>query len=61
MEHDNDDCECPERTCIMSSISSPSALQWSKCSLKYLSLTIEQGMDYCLRYVILELLVKNIK
>lgn len=50
MEHDNSDCQCPDDKCIMapsSSATSPS--HWSSCSLEYLALAFEHGMDYCLR------------
>ncbi|TRY68307.1 hypothetical protein TCAL_03011 [Tigriopus californicus] len=50
MEHDRDYCVCPDDRCIMAPASStlkPSF--WSSCSLEYLALAFEQGMDYCLR------------
>ena len=50
MEHDTENCECPDERCIMSPASStmkPSF--WSSCSLEYLALAFEHGMDYCLR------------
>ena len=50
MEHDAEECECPEEKCIMSPSSSemkPSF--WSSCSHQYLALAFEHGMDYCLR------------
>ena len=50
MEHDTENCECPEERCIMAPASStmrPSF--WSSCSLEYLALAFEHGMDYCLR------------
>ncbi len=50
MEHDSDDCQCPDDRCIMAPASS--ALKptfWSSCSLEYLALAFEHGMDYCLR------------
>ncbi|KAJ4445799.1 hypothetical protein ANN_12484, partial [Periplaneta americana] len=50
MEHDTNDCECPSDRCIMApSSSSMSPTQWSSCSLEYLALAFEHGMDYCLR------------
>ncbi|CAD6244570.1 GSCOCG00013395001-RA-CDS [Cotesia congregata] len=51
MEHDNTDCDCPdERLCIMAASSgSTSPIHWSSCSLEYLALAFEHGMDYCLR------------
>ncbi|KAF5288635.1 hypothetical protein FQA39_LY15330 [Lamprigera yunnana] len=50
MEHDTNECVCPEDRCIMapSSSSTPPA-HWSSCSLEYLALAFEHGMDYCLR------------
>ena len=50
MEHDTEGCECPDDKCIMAPASStmkPSF--WSSCSLEYLALAFEHGMDYCLR------------
>ena len=50
MEHDTEDCDCPDDRCIMAPASStlkPSF--WSSCSLEYLALAFEHGMDYCLR------------
>jgi len=50
MEHDSESCECPDDRCIMAPASStmkPSF--WSSCSLEYLALAFEHGMDYCLR------------
>jgi len=50
MEHDSENCECPDDRCIMAPASStmkPSF--WSSCSLEYLALAFEHGMDYCLR------------
>ena len=50
MEHDSEACECPDQRCIMAPASStmkPSF--WSSCSLEYLALAFEHGMDYCLR------------
>ena len=50
MEHDTEACECPDDKCIMAPASStmkPSF--WSSCSLEYLALAFEHGMDYCLR------------
>lgn len=50
MEHDTENCECPDERCIMAPASStmkPSF--WSSCSLEYLALAFEHGMDYCLR------------
>ncbi|KAF7991409.1 hypothetical protein HCN44_002971 [Aphidius gifuensis] len=50
MEHDTDDCQCPDDRCIMASSSgSKSPTHWSSCSLEYLALAFEHGMDYCLR------------
>ena len=50
MEHDTENCECPDERCLMAPASStmkPSF--WSSCSLEYLALAFEHGMDYCLR------------
>ena len=50
MEHDTDNCECPEERCIMAPSSSTiKPYFWSSCSLEYLALAFEHGMDYCLR------------
>ncbi|XP_077287628.1 uncharacterized protein LOC143912233 isoform X2 [Arctopsyche grandis] len=50
MEHDTESCKCPDDRCIMSpSSNSQSPTHWSSCSLEYLALAFEHGMDYCLR------------
>ncbi|XP_071445169.1 disintegrin and metalloproteinase domain-containing protein adm-2 [Hetaerina americana] len=50
MEHDSSDCNCPSDRCIMApSSSAMSPIHWSSCSLEYLALAFEHGMDYCLR------------
>lgn len=50
MEHDTNECVCPEERCIMApSSSSIPPTHWSSCSLEYLALAFEHGMDYCLR------------
>lgn len=52
MEHDapSPECECPEERCIMApSSGSAGPVHWSSCSLDYLALAFEHGMDYCLR------------
>ncbi|XP_046591917.1 uncharacterized protein LOC107216740 isoform X1 [Neodiprion lecontei] len=50
MEHDTLDCSCPEDRCIMApSSGSTGPTHWSSCSLEYLALAFEHGMDYCLR------------
>ncbi|GFS75257.1 disintegrin and metalloproteinase domain-containing protein 12 [Nephila pilipes] len=50
MEHDTDECQCPDEKCIMApSSSSTSPRHWSSCSLEYLELAYSQGMDYCLK------------
>lgn len=52
MEHDTEDCECPDDKCIMSpSSTSVMPIHWSKCSLRSLVLAFARGMDYCLRLV----------
>ncbi|KAG1653040.1 Disintegrin and metalloproteinase domain-containing protein 12 [Nymphon striatum] len=49
MEHDESQCRCPASKCIMApSSSSTRPSHWSSCSLEYLHLAYEQGMDYCL-------------
>ncbi|XP_050532167.1 disintegrin and metalloproteinase domain-containing protein 28 [Daktulosphaira vitifoliae] len=50
MEHDTVECECPNDRCIMApSSGSSSPTHWSSCSMEYLALAFEHGMDYCLR------------
>jgi len=50
MEHDTENCECPDERCIMAPASSTmKPTFWSSCSLEYLALAFEHGMDYCLR------------
>lgn len=50
MEHDTDDCNCPDERCIMSSSSSSVApTHWSSCSIDQLNLAFHHGMDYCLK------------
>lgn len=50
MEHDTNECDCPDERCIMApSSSSSSPTHWSKCSKDYLALAFDHGMDYCLR------------
>ncbi|XP_034948463.1 uncharacterized protein Meltrin [Chelonus insularis] len=50
MEHDSANCSCPEERCIMAASSgSTGPVHWSSCSLEYLALAFEHGMDYCLR------------
>ncbi|XP_025834129.1 uncharacterized protein LOC112905610 [Agrilus planipennis] len=50
MEHDTNVCSCPDDRCIMApSSSSVPPTHWSSCSLEYLALAFEHGMDYCLR------------
>ncbi|KAG8230722.1 hypothetical protein J437_LFUL010823, partial [Ladona fulva] len=50
MEHDSAECVCPSERCIMApSSSAMSPIHWSSCSLEYLALAFEHGMDYCLR------------
>ena len=78
MEHDSEDCDCPDKRCFFSSttfqiavllmhdtkydvfdalhrcIMAPASSKmeptfWSSCSLEYLALAFEHGMDYCLR------------
>ncbi|VVC31963.1 Hypothetical protein CINCED_3A014758 [Cinara cedri] len=50
MEHDTADCECSNERCVMApSSGSQSPTHWSSCSMEYLALAFEHGMDYCLR------------
>ncbi|XP_060864601.1 disintegrin and metalloproteinase domain-containing protein 9 [Metopolophium dirhodum] len=50
MEHDQSDCDCPADRCIMAASSgAKSPTHWSSCSMEYLALAFEHGMDYCLR------------
>nr|CAI5835361.1 unnamed protein product [Callosobruchus analis] len=50
MEHDTNECKCPEDRCIMAPSSSTIApVHWSSCSLNYLLLAFTHGMDYCLK------------
>ncbi|GJQ69047.1 hypothetical protein Trydic_g15703 [Trypoxylus dichotomus] len=50
MEHDTNECACPEERCVMAPSSSTVAPKhWSNCSVEYLALAFEHGMDYCLR------------
>jgi Reprolysin (M12B) family zinc metalloprotease len=50
MEHDSEDCKCPDDRCIMSSSSSSIApTHWSSCSIDQLNLAFHHGMDYCLK------------
>lgn len=50
MEHDTEDCNCPDDRCIMSASSSSIAPKsWSKCSIDQLNLAFHHGMDYCLK------------
>nr|API81317.1 disintegrin and metalloproteinase domain-containing protein 1 [Hemiscorpius lepturus] len=52
MEHDTDECECPEEKCIMGPASSDiSPHYWSSCSREYVHMAFQRGMDYCLRNV----------
>ncbi|CAG0885028.1 unnamed protein product [Darwinula stevensoni] len=50
MEHDEEECDCPESRCIMApSSSSLKTTHWSSCSREYLALAFAHGMEYCLR------------
>ncbi|CAH1286643.1 unnamed protein product [Diabrotica balteata] len=50
MEHDTNECECPDDRCIMAPSSSTIAPKhWSSCSLNYLLQAFTHGMDYCLK------------
>ena len=44
MDHDKEDCECPDEKCIMAPASSTmKPTFWSSCSLTYLSMAFEHG------------------
>ena len=44
------DCECPDDRCIMAPASSAmKPTFWSSCSLEFLAMAFDHGMDYCLR------------
>ncbi|XP_073969535.1 uncharacterized protein isoform X3 [Rhodnius prolixus] len=50
MEHDTQSCDCPDDRCIMApSSSTTSPTHWSSCSLEYLAVAFDHGMDYCLK------------
>ncbi|KAG8185847.1 hypothetical protein JTE90_004389 [Oedothorax gibbosus] len=50
LEHDTDECQCPDEKCIMApSSSSTSPKHWSSCSIEQLELAYVQGLDYCLQ------------
>ncbi|CAG9760023.1 unnamed protein product [Ceutorhynchus assimilis] len=50
MEHDQEDCKCPDNKCIMStSITSGVPTQWSTCSVEYVKSAFGRGMDHCLK------------
>lgn len=52
MEHDTEDCKCPDTRCIMSASSSSIApTHWSECSIDQLNFALHQGMNHCLRNV----------
>ncbi|KAI4460525.1 adam a disintegrin and metalloprotease domain [Holotrichia oblita] len=50
MQHDTSNCSCPGDSCIMSpSVSAIIPKHWSNCSVEYLELAFQHGMDQCLR------------
>nr|WDU65915.1 putative metalloprotease Tcis_Metallo_1 [Tityus cisandinus] len=52
MEHDSDECICPDEKCIMASASSAtSPHHWSSCSREYIRTAFSKGMDYCLKNI----------
>ena len=55
MDHDTEDCTCPDSTCLMSPLiyseSGSAGPFWSSCSSFYLDTAFRQGMDYCLRNI----------
>ena len=47
MDHDKDECECPDEKCIMAPASSTmKPTFWSSCSIQYLDLAFEHGTYY---------------
>lgn len=51
IKHDDSDCMCEKKYCIMSSILSTwPPTTWSYCSFADLSKLFYLGLDYCLRY-----------
>ncbi|KAH8386000.1 hypothetical protein KR200_012172, partial [Drosophila serrata] len=50
MEHDSDDCKCPDEKCVMAASStSVVPVSWSSCSIDQLTIAFSRGMNYCLR------------
>ncbi|TDG47412.1 hypothetical protein AWZ03_006140 [Drosophila navojoa] len=50
MEHDSNDCHCPDEKCVMASSSSAVVpVHWSSCSIDQLTIAFSRGMNYCLR------------
>ncbi|XP_050303471.1 disintegrin and metalloproteinase domain-containing protein 12-like [Anthonomus grandis grandis] len=51
MEHDTEDCNCPDDLCIMTTNIPPSFIptSWSSCSKNYTIKAFKHGMDYCLQ------------
>ena len=48
MDHDKEDCECPDEKCIMAPASSTmKPTFWSSCSLEHLALAFEHGKQAC--------------
>ena len=54
MDHDKEDCECPDEKCIMAPASSTmKPTFWSSCSLEYLALAFEHGKYVLQTYFLL--------
>lgn len=50
MNHDESDCVCADKECIMSpSVSEEPKSSWSSCSIDQMNLAFHHGMDYCLK------------
>ncbi|KPM10617.1 disintegrin and metalloproteinase domain-containing protein 12-like protein [Sarcoptes scabiei] len=49
MEHDESDCQCPDRFCIMAgSATYPQPTKWSSCSIGSIKKYLKRGLDHCL-------------
>lgn len=50
MEHDTNDCHCPDEKCVMAASSTAVVpVHWSSCSIDQLTIAFSRGMNYCLR------------
>ncbi|EDW67790.2 disintegrin and metalloproteinase domain-containing protein 9 [Drosophila virilis] len=50
MEHDSNDCHCPDEKCVMAASSTAVVpVHWSSCSIDQLTIAFSRGMNYCLR------------